>query len=89
MMIVALQNFASCHRQPPPAPPGARLAIALVHPVDQAYSCVWQDLLRDALVFDTEDDLARYKAQHGYGRVLAARRRSGGWRVVRSKWEVR
>uniref|UniRef100_A0A7S0MXD9 SMC hinge domain-containing protein n=1 Tax=Cryptomonas curvata TaxID=233186 RepID=A0A7S0MXD9_9CRYP len=90
LMIVALQNFACGHpgRHPALAPPGARLAIELVRPVNQAYQCVWQDLLRDALVFDSEDHLAHYKAQHGYGRVLAARRRSGGWRVVRSKWET-
>ena len=85
---MALQNFGGGHRQPAPAPPGARRAVDLVYPVEQKYECVWQDLLRDALVFNSEDLLAQYKAQHGYSRVLAARRGNGGWRVVRSKWEV-
>ena len=89
LTIVALQNFAGGRQQPAQAPPGARCAIDLVYPVDQAYVCVWQDLLRDALVFDSEDLMSHYKAQYGYGRMLAARRGGGGWRVVRSKWEVR
>jgi hypothetical protein len=89
LTFVALKNFAGGRRQPAPAPPGARNAIDLVYPLDQTYVCVWQELLRDALVFDTEDLLSQYKAQYGYGRVLAARRGGGGWRVVRSMWEVR
>ena len=88
-MIVALQNLAGGGRRPDSAPPGARCAIDLVRPVEPRYSCVWQNVLRDALVFDSEDLLSQYKAQHGYGRTLAARREGGDWRVVRGVWEVR
>ncbi len=87
--LASLQGHA-VRAAPPPTATSARLAVDLVVPTNAKYRPLWSDLLRDALVFDTEQDLVQYKAQHGFGRHLVAKMADGGWRVVSgSSWEVR
>jgi chromosome segregation ATPase len=87
LTIVSLAKIPRRPENRQDLPRGARLAVDLVIR-DPQLSGLWQELLRDSLVFESEDALVDYKARHGYGRYLVAPKRTEGWRVVKGMWEV-
>jgi chromosome segregation ATPase len=88
LCCVSLENIRTQHPHRVSPPPNARYAADLVREVRPQYRALWDDLLKDSLVFETEDAMAEYKRRYGYGRHLAAPRADGSWRTVKGIWEV-